>query len=71
MGSVSKLSRGCRGGVVSLECCKGVSARAEESGKARDDIDLFQDDSRSSLTLDLGVGLASSGGLFCIGDISQ
>jgi hypothetical protein len=57
--------------VASLECCDGVEVRAEERGKARDDNDKFQDDVRPSLTLGLGAGLASSGGLSCIGDISQ
>jgi hypothetical protein len=56
--------------VASLECCDGVEVRPEERGMARDDNDKFQDDVRPSLTLDLGAGLASRGGLSCIWDIS-
>jgi hypothetical protein len=56
--------------VASLECCDGVEVRAEERGNASDDDDKFQDEVRPSLTLGLGAGLASRGGLSCIGDIS-
>jgi hypothetical protein len=56
--------------VDSLECCDGVDVRAEERGNASDDNDKFQDEVRPSLTLGLGAGLASRGGLSCIGDIS-
>ncbi len=56
--------------MASLECCDGVEVRAEDRGNVMDDNDKFQDDVRPSLTLGLGAGLASRGGLSCAGDIS-